>query len=91
MKTIGREPLEKIPGVGKAVSQDLCSIGIRSADDLKGKSAERLYEKLCDFKAAPVDKCMLYVLRCAIYYASNPNPDPHLLKWNNWKSRKSPF
>ncbi len=31
-------------------------------------SIEELYQKMCDFKAEPVDRCMLYVLRCSVYY-----------------------
>ncbi len=80
--------LERIPGVGKAVAQNLRSIGIHSVDQLKGKNPEKLYRKLCDFKVGPVDRCMLYVLRCAIYYASNDKHDPELLKWWNWKDKK---
>ncbi|HUT30445.1 MAG TPA: helix-hairpin-helix domain-containing protein [Sedimentisphaerales bacterium] len=77
--------LKRIPGVGENIAQDLWNIGIRSRNDLKGRSADRLYRKLCDFKAAPVDRCVLYVLRCAIYYASNAEHDPELLKWWSWK------
>ena len=81
------EPLEQIPGVGKQVAQALRDIGIGSVNHLKGRRTERLYEKLCDFKAEPVDRCMLYVLRCAVYYASNDEHDPDLLKWWNWKDK----
>ncbi|MHC4334513.1 MAG: helix-hairpin-helix domain-containing protein [Planctomycetota bacterium] len=57
-------------------------------DDLKGRQAEQLYDRLCEFKASPVDRCMLYVFRCAIYYASNTDHDLELLKWENWKDRQ---
>ena len=79
--------LEQIPGVGKDIAQDMRSIGIRSVSQLKGRNPQKLYQKLCDFKAAPVDRCMLYVLRCAVYYASNAEHDPDLLKWWNWKDK----
>jgi len=91
MASKNRRQLEQIPGVGRKIAQDLRSIGLNSVDDLRGRSAEKLYKKLCNFKATPVDKCMLYVLRCAVYYASNKNHDPNLLKWHNWKNRKSPL
>ena len=81
------DDLEGIPGVGKAIAEDLRSIGITSVRQLKGRSPERLYKRLCDFKASPVDRCMLYVLRCAVYYASTPDPDPERLRWWNWKDR----
>jgi hypothetical protein len=29
----------------------------------------------------------LYTFRCAVYAASEPGPDPELLKWWNWKGR----
>lgn len=79
--------LEQIPGVGKAIAQDMRNIGINSVAQLKGQDSEKLYQKLCDFKASPVDRCMLYVLRCAVYYASNTEHDPELLKWWNWKDK----
>jgi hypothetical protein len=81
--------LEQIPGVGEAIARHMQDIGISSASQLKGKSPERLYKKLCDFQAAPVDRCMLYVLRCAVYYVSNAERDPDLLNWWNWKDKES--
>ena len=80
--------LEQIPGVGENIAQDMRNIDISSIDDLKGKKAEDLYQKLCDFKASPVDRCVLYVFRSAIYYAENTQHDPELLKWWNWKDKK---
>ncbi|WP_394701143.1 helix-hairpin-helix domain-containing protein [uncultured Methanolobus sp.] len=32
-----------------------------------------------------LDRCMLYVFREAVYFASNEEHDPELLKWWNWK------
>ncbi len=91
MSSRTQRQLDQIPGVGRKIAQDLRSIGLNSVDDLKGRSAEQLYKKLCNVKAAAVDKCVLYVLRCAVYYASNKNHDPKLLKWYNWKNKKSPL
>jgi hypothetical protein len=31
---------------------------------------------------------MLYVLRCAVYYASTDDPNPERLKWWNWKDKQ---
>ena len=83
-----RKQLEQIPGVGERIASALCDIGIRNVEQLKGGNPEELYRKLCDFRAEPVDRCMLYVLRCAVYYASNAEHDPDLLKWWNWKNRE---
>ncbi len=87
MKRSDSKNLEQIPGVGKQIAQDMTNIGIYSVSQLKGQDPEKLYQKLCDFKASPVDRCMLYVLRCAVYYASNTKHDPQLLKWWNWKNK----
>ena len=74
-----------IPGIGKAVALDLWNLGLRSVADLRGRDPEMLYTQLCDLAGTHVDRCMLYTLRCAVYYASNETHDPALLKWWNWK------
>lgn len=77
--------LETIPGVGKNIASDLRSIGIHSVADLKNKDPEALYNQLMKSVGSHVDRCVLYVFRCAIYYAETPAPDPERLKWWNWK------
>ncbi len=81
------QELEQIPGVGKSIAEDLRRLGITSVRQLKGKDPEKLYRKLCRFRASPVDRCVLYVFRCAVYYASTSDPDPDLLQWWNWKDK----
>ena len=85
MKGAKLNELEQVPGVGKKIAADMRNIGIRCIDNLRGQRAEELYQRLCDFKASPVDRCMLYVFRCAVYYASNSQHEQRLLKWWNWK------
>jgi len=53
---------QKIPWVGKTVSQDLWDLGFRSIEDLKDLDPETLYENLCEIQQCKVDRCMLYVL-----------------------------
>ncbi len=81
------EELEQIPGVGKAIAEDLRRLGITSVRQLKGRDPEKLYRRLCRFQASPVDRCVLYVFRCAVYYASTSDPEPELLQWWNWKDK----
>lgn len=78
---------QQIPGVGKSVAEDLYDLGLRSIADLKGNDPETLYDCLCSYKGMKVDRCMLYVFRCAVYYASNDSYDLELLKWWNWKDK----
>lgn len=77
--------LRTVPGVGKTIALDLWALGVRSLRDLHGADPERLYADLCRLQAAEVDRCMLYVFRCAVYFASTPEPDPELLQWWRWK------
>ncbi len=78
----------KIPGVGKSIAHDLWALGLRSTSALKRQDPERLYERFCALEGKPVDRCLLYVFRCAVYYASNEKHDPKLLQWWNWKDRQ---
>lgn len=76
---------QRIPGVGKSIAQDLYDLGYRAVSDLKGENPEHMYETFCNLVGMKVDRCMLYVFRCAVYFASTTTPDPELLKWWNWK------
>jgi len=76
---------QKIPGVGKSIAQDLYDLGYRGISDLRDKDPEQMYVDLCNLKGTKVDRCMLYVFRCAVYYATETKPESELLKWWNWK------
>jgi hypothetical protein len=79
-----RDPLQNIPEVGPSMASDLRALGIRSVAQLRGRSPERMYQRLSVLQG-PQDPCVLYVFRCAVYYACTPKPKPALLKWWNWK------
>jgi len=79
--------LKTIPGVGKSIAEDLYDVGIRAVSDLNGADPEILYMRMCERQGVTIDRCLLYVLRCAVYFASEPVHDPELLKWWNWKER----
>jgi hypothetical protein len=87
-KTINKNPLTIIPGIGKSLAQDLNSLGIREVEDLKTKNPEILYDDLCKLQNANIDRCVLYTFRCAVYYARSNRHDPELLKWWNWKEKE---
>jgi Pathogenicity locus len=77
--------LRQIPGVGIQVEKDLNNLGIFEIAQLKNNDPQKLYDKLCRLQKANIDRCMLYTLRCAVYFASNKTHKPELLKWWNWK------
>jgi hypothetical protein len=86
LQAILRE-LRTIPGVGPSIARDLFEIGVHSVAALKDADPEELYQRACAQQGVCVDRCLLYVFRCAVYYASTPHPEPELLKWWNWKDR----
>lgn len=80
-------PLTVIPGVGTSIASDLNGIGVYRIEQLKDKDPETLYKNMCKNQGILIDRCMLYVMRCAVYFASHEAHDPELLKWWKWKDR----
>ncbi len=80
--------LRRIPGVGPVLAEALYSLGIRSVEGLKGRDPETLYLELCRLRGIHIDRCVLYVFRLAVYFASTKRHDPLLLKWWNWKEKE---
>lgn len=88
MKRTDSQDLTAIPGVGKNVAQHLADIDIYSVNQLRGQDAEHLYE-LSNLRAGhQQDRCLLYVFRCAVYYAEGGR-EPDKLLWWNWQDKKS--
>jgi hypothetical protein len=80
--------LQAIPGVGPSIEKDLNRLGIKKVSCLKGKDPEKLYARFCAMAGHPVDRCLLYVFRCAVYFATHKKRDPEKLKWWNWSDVK---
>lgn len=79
--------LQTIPGVGPSIANDLTELGIRRVRDLEGRDPHELYERLSARRGVRMDPCVLYVFRCAVYFAETEGADGELLKWWNWKDR----
>jgi hypothetical protein len=79
---------QRIPGIGPSMADDLWRLGYRSVAELRGEEPEAMYQRLCELSGAHVDRCVLYVFRCAVYFASNEARDPELLKWWNWSDQR---
>ena len=86
-KSVALKEFQRIPGVGKSISLDLWNLGFRGVEELQKQDPEEMYERFCIQEGMHVDRCLLYVFRCAVYYASNEHHDEELLKWWNWKDR----
>ncbi len=82
--------LKVIPGIGKSIAADLWNIGITAVSDLKGKDPEVLFHLSNKYAGVVQDRCLLYVFRCAVYFAETPEALQEIdkLKWWNWKDKK---
>jgi hypothetical protein len=76
--------LQRIPGVGPNIEEDLRLLGYRAVADLAKADAEEMYDRLCEKRGCHIDRCVLYVFREAVYFAGRKKHDPELLKWWNW-------
>lgn len=81
------DDLQTIPGIGPSMAQDLRDLGIFSVGALVGQKPEVMYTRLCQLHDMHIDRCVLYVFRCAVYFATEDEHDPDLLKWWNWKDK----
>ena len=86
-----RETTEKefqiIPGIGKKLSQELIDLGYSKVSELREEDPEIMYQNLMTLRGHHIDRCVLYVFRCAVYFASHSTHKTELLKWWNWKDK----
>jgi len=82
-----QDELQVIPGIGPSMAQDLRDLGYFAVRDLAGQDPEKMYKRLCLIHDMRIDRCVLYVFRCAVYFASERDHDPELLKWWSWQDK----
>lgn len=79
--------LSTIPSIGPALAADLYLMGIRKVSDLRGRDPQALTDQLSELVGVTADPCVLYTFRCAVYFATEPEPDSEKLKWWYWKDK----
>lgn len=87
-KNVIIDELCKIPAIGKAGAEDLWIIGVRKISDLRDKNPYVLYERLNSHSGRINDICVLYMLRCAVYFATETRHDRRKLTWWYWKNKR---
>lgn len=80
--------LQSIPGIGPVIARYLMDLGFFTVGDLRGQDPDRMYHDLREFRGTQVDRCVLYVFRSAVYFASVEKHEPGLLKWWNWRDEE---
>lgn len=58
--------LETLRNVGKTTAEKLYSIGVKTPEQMRKASPEKLYEKLKKKSGGKLDRCVLYQFRGAI-------------------------
>lgn len=87
-RKFSQNELRQIPGVGQSIAKDLNEIGIFKITDLVGTNPEELYQRSNNHAGCVQDRCLLYVFRCAVYFAETPDNlrDAEKFKWWYWKN-----
>jgi hypothetical protein len=62
--------LRALPSIGPRLAEKLLLLGVRSPAGLRGRDPEALYDEL-QAQLGPVDRCVLYAFRCAVYAADH--------------------
>jgi hypothetical protein len=66
--------LEQIPNIGPALAADLNLIGIEHPQELRGRDAFVLYQKLCAVKGVRHDPCVLDTFMAATDFMGGAPP-----------------
>ncbi|HEY1037043.1 MAG TPA: helix-hairpin-helix domain-containing protein [Candidatus Paceibacterota bacterium] len=74
-----------IPNVGMKVAERFQELGLSKPEQLKGKDAFKLYQKLNALKGERADPCLLDTFIAAVDFMNGGNPKPW---WFYTKERK---
>ena len=80
------DTLTSIPNVGPAIAAKLRRVGVASADELRGRDPEALFERLCSLDGHRHDPCLLDTFVAAVSYADGGPPRPW---WEFSRERKA--
>lgn len=78
--------LQALPNIGPAMAYDLLRLGIRSPQDLAGRSPDEMYETLGTMDGVRHDPCVRDVFAAVIHHAETGEPQPW---WHFTPERKS--
>ena len=80
-----KDDLQTLPGIGPRMAEKLRGLGIDTVADLRGVDPQALYDRYQAQRGEPVDRCVLYVFRCAVHHAEAGRPDPARSQWWHFK------
>ena len=65
---MSEQELQTLPNIGPAVAAMLVRLGVQQPADLRGQTADALYERLCEVDGRRHDPCLLDTLVAAVDY-----------------------
>jgi hypothetical protein len=78
--------LTSMPNVGPAIARKLERLGVREPDDLRGRDADELFERLCALDGRRHDPCLLDTFHAAVDVADGKPARPW---WEYSRERKA--
>jgi len=78
--------LDALPNIGKAIAEDLHSIGIHHPKQLIGMEPFRMYEDLCEATCKRHDPCVIDVFMSVVHFMEGGEPLPW---WSFTQERKN--
>jgi hypothetical protein len=78
--------LTSMPNVGPAIARKLQRLGVREPDDLRGRDADELFERLCALDGRRHDPCLLDTFHAAVDVADGKPARPW---WEYSRERKA--
>jgi len=77
--------LTDLPNIGKAMMEDLLTIGIKDPSQLLGKSAYDMYNELCRNTGTKHDPCVIDIFLSITHFMEGDAPQPW---WKYTQERK---
>ena len=82
--------LRTLPNVGPKIAHMLLRLGIERPDDLRGRDAEQLFQRLCDLDGRRHDPCLLDTFTAVVDFANGAPARPWWFYSRERKARAAP-
>ncbi len=87
-KNTGERRLIDLRSVGPATMDDFELLGVSSVQELADCNAQELFDRLCELRGEPLDRCCEDVFACAIAQARDPELPRDQCDWWFWSAER---
>jgi hypothetical protein len=82
--------LRQLPNIGPALARMLIRVGVEQVDDLRGRDAGQLFQRLCAIDGQRHDPCVLDTFTAVVDYANGAPARPWWFYSRQRKAREAP-